>query len=235
MTLVMFMAKYIPLMYELYAEFNNNKTYRELKQILILSTILTFISTILGILNCLIFNSTYLLIIVYLLFFIEIAIFIVFYITIRKHLFTRVGAIIDRFHYLLKQPKYCIFDNITMLNELEQLFTSEFNKFNGSNFNIFSKKVLEIMGSLSIGYLLSFIVNTNATNFNILIISSIITMIFTIIVNYYAIRAMIRFESKDLINTFLLIVKERRLEIINSRNDSLTNKIAYFLKLGKFS
>lgn len=199
----MFMAKYIPLMYELYAEFNNNKTYRELKQILILSTTLTFIST--------------------------------FYITIRKHLFTRVGAIIDRFHYLLKQPKYRIFDNITMLNELEQLFTSEFNKFNGSNFNIFSKKVLEIMGSLSIGYLLSFIVNTNATNFNILIISSIITMIFTIIVNYYAIRAMIRFESKDLINTFLLIVKERRLEIINSRNDSLTNKIAYFLKLGKFS
>lgn len=230
------MSNYIPLINELYDEFKNNKIYKRIKAAQKLLFISVSVCMFANFINLFIYSE-----VVKKIIFISAAslvFYTVYYIksTVnnKKSKIIRENMI-GRFNYLLKQPKYKVFNNITMLGELENYFTLQYSTMEHKTFYSFICKLLEIMCSLFVGYLLSFLTNGSSSDFSLLVLSLFIIVSVTLLFTYQILFELFNFDNKDFLYIFISIIKEKKLKIIASQNNSITNKIKYVLKLGIYS
>lgn len=140
---------------------------------------------------------------------------------------------------LLKLKPYKRINTLTKLEELEKFLLQKQTTTLLSHKN--SKSIFLSIGILISNLLFSFIINgilTENLKFNlivfiILIITSV--LLFTIYLVTTTLFQLSYKNDQEYINLLLILVREKRMEILDSKSDNIIKKIKYLLKYDEFS
>lgn len=144
---------------------------------------------------------------------------------------------------LLKRKKYKNLNCLTKLNELESFLlqyqsTLLLEKINNNSNSIFKNFSLFIAG-IGTSYVFNSLLDSTTNTEQLIVIGSLIFIITIISYSIYQVIEIYKsLKNKDdelYINLLLTLIRERKLEIIDSKNKNIITKIKFYLKEDEFS